>query len=35
VIPAGLELTEPVPVPVFETVSVGVFKVKAAVTDRA
>jgi hypothetical protein len=35
VIPAGLELTEPVPVPVLDTVSVGVFKVKVAVTERA
>ena len=35
VIPAGLEVTEPVPVPVLDTVSVGVFKVKVAVTDRA
>ena len=35
VIPAGLEETEPVPVPVLDTVSVGVFKVKVAVTDRA
>ena len=34
-IPAGLEETEPVPVPVLDTVSVGVFKVKVAVTDRA
>ena len=33
VIPTGLEETEPVPVPVLDTVSVGVFKVKVAVTD--
>ena len=34
-IPAGLELTEPVPVPSFETVSVSVINVNCAVTDIA
>jgi len=34
-IPAGLELTEPVPVPDFETVSVSVINVNCAVTDIA
>jgi hypothetical protein len=35
VIPAGLELTDPNPLPLFEMVSVGVFRVKVAVTERA
>ena len=35
VIPAGLELTDPDPFPDFETLSVGVFNVKVAVTERA
>src|SRR5262249_23630494 len=35
VIPAGLELTEPVPVPSSATFSVSVFSVKVAVTERA
>jgi len=35
VIPAGLELTDPEPVPDFEMDSVGVFNVKVAVTERA
>ena len=34
-IPAGLELTEPVPVPLFETLSVSVMSVNCAVTDIA
>src|SRR5438128_11277782 len=34
-IPAGLELTEPVPVPSVETFRVSVFRVNVAVTDRA
>jgi hypothetical protein len=34
-IPAGLELTSPDPVPVFETVKVNVFGTNVAVTDRA
>ena len=34
-IPAGLELTEPVPVPDFETVRLNVCSVKVAVTDVA
>src|SRR6478736_4834842 len=35
VIPAGLELTEPDPVPDFETFRVSVFTVKVAVTEWA
>ena len=35
VIPAGLELTDPEPFPLFEMDSVGVFSVKVAFTDRA
>ena len=32
---AGLELTEPVPAPLFETLSVSVMSVNCAVTDIA
>ena len=35
VIPAGLELTDPDPFPLFETVSVSVISVNWAVTDVA
>jgi hypothetical protein len=35
VIPAGLDETEPVPVPFFDTVRFSVFNVKVAVTERA
>src|SRR3954451_9376811 len=34
-IPAGLELTDPVPVPSVETFRVSVFRVNVAVTERA
>jgi hypothetical protein len=35
VIPAGLDETEPVPVPLFDTVRFSVFSVKVAVTEAA
>ena len=35
VIPAGLDVTEPEPLPLLETDKVGVFKVKVASTERA
>ena len=34
-IPAGLDVTVPLPVPVLPTVRVNVCRVKVAVTDRA